>query len=70
MPSEICHRCGSRSFRADRALAGRIICTKCGIPYNKSQVYNLKLYKNNLLRLSKNKFLMIIFFIILLVIFL
>ncbi|WP_392351727.1 TFIIB-type zinc finger domain-containing protein [Parasynechococcus sp.] len=27
-----CRQCGSRSFRADRSLAGRLVCTRCGTP--------------------------------------
>ena len=27
-----CYICGSTQFRADRALAGKLICTKCGSP--------------------------------------
>ena len=27
-----CRNCGSNSIRADRALAGRLICNQCGCP--------------------------------------
>jgi ribosomal protein L37E len=27
-----CVRCGSTSFRADRSLGGRLVCSHCGIP--------------------------------------
>ena len=27
-----CVRCGSTSFRADRSLGGRLVCSYCGIP--------------------------------------
>lgn len=27
-----CSRCGSTSFRADRSLGGRLVCTHCGTP--------------------------------------
>ena len=27
----VCQNCGSRRFRADRALAGRLICQSCGL---------------------------------------
>ena len=30
MPPAVCLNCGSREFRADRALAGRLICKRCG----------------------------------------
>ena len=32
MKGNSCKRCGARSFRADRALAGRLICSRCGMP--------------------------------------
>ena len=27
-----CARCGSISFRADRSLGGRLVCSHCGVP--------------------------------------
>ena len=27
-----CVRCGSTTFRADRSLGGRLVCSHCGIP--------------------------------------
>ena len=27
----VCQNCGSRRFRADRALAGRLVCQTCGM---------------------------------------
>ena len=27
-----CSRCGSLSLRADRSLAGRLVCRECGTP--------------------------------------
>ena len=27
-----CSRCGSTSFRADRSLGGRLVCSHCGTP--------------------------------------
>lgn len=27
----VCQGCGSRRFRADRALAGRLVCQNCGL---------------------------------------
>jgi 5-methylcytosine-specific restriction endonuclease McrA len=27
----VCQNCGSRRFKADRALAGRLICQSCGL---------------------------------------
>ena len=32
MHKQVCHKCGSQSFRADRALAGRVICSYCSTP--------------------------------------
>ncbi len=32
MSSKTCQMCGCNQFRADRALAGRLICIKCGRP--------------------------------------
>ena len=29
-----CSYCGSRNFRADRSLAGRMVCRNCGNPYS------------------------------------
>ncbi|MAV10769.1 MAG: transcriptional regulator [Synechococcus sp. MED850] len=31
MSPTICLNCGSRAFRADRALAGRLVCQRCGL---------------------------------------
>ena len=31
MATTVCQSCGSRRFRADRALAGRLICMDCGM---------------------------------------
>ena len=36
----VCQRCGSFDFIADRALAGRIICANCGTPASKSVLRN------------------------------
>ncbi len=30
MMSKRCNVCGSNDFRADRALAGRLVCNQCG----------------------------------------
>lgn len=30
--SRRCARCGASSFRADRSLAGRLVCSRCGAP--------------------------------------
>ncbi|QNI91181.1 putative zn-ribbon protein [Synechococcus sp. BOUM118] len=29
--TSVCQNCGSRRFRADRALAGRLVCQSCGL---------------------------------------
>ncbi len=42
-----CQRCGSLNLRADRALAGRIICANCGTPFSKkSYSLNKSLFNN------------------------
>ena len=42
-----CYYCGSTNLRADRALAGKIICANCGRPY---------ITRNNIIRLNKSSF--------------
>lgn len=32
MANRRCARCGSISFRADRSLGGRLVCSHCGFP--------------------------------------
>ena len=27
----VCQNCGSRRFRADRSMAGRLVCQNCGL---------------------------------------
>ena len=49
MSRSICRNCGSDSFRADRALAGRLVCTKCGTPmgdFDNRKIRNLVNKKN------------------------
>ena len=31
MSPSVCQNCGSRRFRADRSMAGRLICQNCGL---------------------------------------
>ncbi len=38
MGNNFCHQCGSRKFRADRSLAGRLVCISCGLPIGKNNV--------------------------------
>ena len=33
MRKPICRRCGGHLFRADRSLAGRLVCCACGSPF-------------------------------------
>ena len=40
MNKQVCHKCGSRSFKADRALAGRVICSNCSTPLTKDLSVN------------------------------
>ena len=42
-----CRVCGSRSLRADRALAGRIICNNCGTPINSKGKYRQTRFHKN-----------------------
>ena len=59
-----CNRCGSSNLRADRALAGRIICNDCGTPFSKSRPWG-KSRSNKAMNSSvKNMLLFIIFIII------
>ena len=43
MNSSPCPRCGSLTYRADRSLAGRLICSQCGAPYG-----SINSYKGNI----------------------
>ena len=29
--NSVCQNCGSRRFRADRSMAGRLVCQSCGL---------------------------------------
>jgi hypothetical protein len=29
--TSVCQNCGSRRFRADRSMAGRLVCQSCGL---------------------------------------
>ena len=40
-------------MRADRALAGRLVCTSCGNPYGIKKVGRNKVNKFNLISLNK-----------------
>ena len=31
MAVTVCQNCGSRRFRADRSMAGRLVCQNCGL---------------------------------------
>ncbi len=46
-----CQRCGSLNLIADRALAGRIICSDCGTPASSYYLGN----SNSVLGFKKNK---------------
>tara|TARA_B100000700_G_C14304402_1_gene516350 strand:+ start:314 stop:526 length:213 start_codon:yes stop_codon:yes gene_type:complete len=48
-----CYVCGSSDLRADRALAGRLVCTSCGNPYGIKKVGRNKVNKFNLISLNK-----------------
>ena len=38
----ICLYCGSYNFRADRSLAGRLVCNNCGNPYSSRKINFVK----------------------------
>ena len=67
MNSKICAFCGSSNFIADRALAGKIICSGCGRPVSNYRLSYSKKYSKNL---SNTKiillFILVIFIVIML----
>ena len=65
MNSSQCNICGSSQFRADRALAGKLICTKCGSPVGSRRN---RLHQNNVARSSKRINQNVILFIIMIII--
>ncbi len=42
MATKICLKCGCSNFIADRALAGRIVCSRCGTPYERGNAFIAK----------------------------
>ena len=62
-----CFVCGSFNLRADRGLAGRLVCASCGNPYGLRKSGRNKLNDFNSFSLKKNHF---IFFGILIIAFL
>ncbi len=50
-----CYVCGCFSFRADRALSGRLVCTACGNPYGVRKKTNYKLKKIDIFYFDKRK---------------
>ena len=65
-----CLVCGSLSFRADRALSGRLICTSCGTPLGVRR--NGSRRKNELIEFPINRqkiyFITILIFVFVLVV--
>ena len=59
-----CYICGSTQFRADRALAGKLICTKCGSPagVRRNRLHRKNVARSN--RLSNTNVIVIIIIII------
>ena len=47
-----CARCGSTTFRADRSLGGRMVCSHCGVPAD--QQARRSSTKGGLTRSSRN----------------
>lgn len=60
MKKIICPNCGCTEQRADRALAGRIVCARCSAPYSK--------YVKRSRNTNKGfNFLMLMFFIVIII---
>ena len=63
-----CSYCRSINFRADRALAGKLICMDCGKPLNKQKFYSSG--KNiKVINVYKFTFLFIMTFLIIILLF-
>ncbi len=58
-----CFYCGSKDFRADRALAGKLICIRCGRP-----ISNVNNFRKSLNINRSNNFLIIFIITILFII--
>ena len=48
MKPSLCNSCGGSSFRADRALAGRLVCNKCGTPFDSNRKFNNRLNRKKI----------------------
>ena len=48
-----CLVCGSSNLRADRALAGRLVCSSCGNPYGIRKAGTNRLINFNLFSFNK-----------------
>ena len=60
-----CNFCGSRDFRADRALAGRLVCSNCGTPQGTRS--NQRRDNKLINRTFNNKFLIIVIAVIVII---
>ena len=67
MRNNRCKSCGSKDFRADRALAGRLVCATCGNPLG-TRVFNSKYPSGKYIGLNKSVCAYIIFFTVVLLI--
>lgn len=64
----LCERCGSTNIVADRALAGRLVCSTCGSFSIKSSSNHLPKELNKLLINNKTNLFIIIMLLVLFVI--
>ncbi len=68
MKNMLCERCGSTNIVADRALAGRLVCSICGSSSIKSSSNYLPKELNKLIIYSKKNLFIIIILLALFVI--
>lgn len=69
MTKNKCFVCGGISFRADRALSGRLICISCGNPYGVRRSGTRMVKARNSVSLNKkNLFFAFIFFAVIVII--
>lgn len=59
MTKFICNICGSRDSRADRALAGRMVCNACGAPYGATRSIKRRINSYSILN-KKNIFVLLL----------
>ncbi len=67
MGNNRCKSCGGKKFRADRALAGKLICATCGSPIG-TRTFNRSHRSGKYVRLDKSLIVYIIIALVLLLI--